>query len=266
MNPEFVQNVRYKLQKRVRRLHSARYTTYHNVLQHFWKYLHENALFSAIVEELRGRVPDAKSWADRKTKSNDITVNDEIGHAAICSWIVEHCANETDPLSEMHFGYAITPQRDYNDCLKTFHESYIEPLHDYIDEQVDDKGAVLASLRRYQHRIEWFHRERLHRVWDDDTTKGEKALGLDLYEYLYEQGIEFYLEPSSVSGEVDLIAAQSGKEPLLADVKNILPGEIEAEGLFGTRIPSALYVLPRLQSTVRLFGDLQAFPLTISMS
>jgi len=85
-----------------------------------------------------------------------------------------------DPLSEMRFGYAVTQQGEYNACIKTFHESYIEPLHDYIDEQIDDKGAVLASLRRYQRRVEWFHRDRLHRVWDDDTGNGEKALALDL--------------------------------------------------------------------------------------
>jgi hypothetical protein len=153
----------------------------------------------------------------------DITVNDETEHAAICSWIVEHCSNQTDPLSEMHFGYAVTQQGEYDACIKTFHESYIGPLHDYIDEQIDDKGAILASLRRYQHQIEWFHRVRLHKVWDDDPGNGEKGLALDLYEYLYEQGIEFYIEPSSVSGEVDLISAQSGMERLLADVKIFCP-------------------------------------------
>ena len=60
---------------------------------------------------------------------------------------------------------------------------------------------VFDSLGRYQHRIEWFHRDRLRRVWDDNTARGEKALALDFYEHLYEQGIEFYIEPYSVSGE-----------------------------------------------------------------
>jgi len=82
MNPEFVQNVRDKLQQRVQRLQSAGYTTYHNVLQHFWGYLQESSLFSAILEELRCRVPDAKALADRKMRSNDFTVNDETAYAA----------------------------------------------------------------------------------------------------------------------------------------------------------------------------------------
>jgi hypothetical protein len=55
------------------------------------------------------------------------------------------------------------------------------------------------------------------------------VLALDLYEYLYEQGIEFYIEPSSVSGEVDLIGAQSGTEPLLADVKIFYPQKSKGE-------------------------------------
>jgi hypothetical protein len=229
MNPEFIQNVRYKLQRRVRRLHSARFPTYHYVLQHFWNYLRGNALFTAIIEELRGRVPDAKAWADRNMQSNELAVNEETEYAAICSFFVERCANENDAQTEMHFGHAVSPQGDSNDWIETFHESYVEPFYDYIDEQLDDKGAVLASLVRYQHRIEWFHRERLHRAWDENTVRGEKALALDLYEYLYEQGIEFYIEPSSVSGEVDLIGAQSGPDPLLADVKIFCPEKSKGE-------------------------------------
>jgi hypothetical protein len=229
MNPELILNVRYKLQRRVRRLHSAHFPTYHQVLQHFWNYLRGNVLFTAIIEELRGRVPDAKAWADRKMQSNDFGVTEETEYAAICSFFVERCANENDVQAEIHFGHAVNPQGDFNDCIETFHESYVEPFYDYIDEQIDDKGAVLASLVRYQHRIEWFHRERLHRAWDENTVRGEKALALDLYEYLYEQGIEFYIEPYSVSGDVDLIGAQTGPEPLLPDVKIFCPERSKGE-------------------------------------
>ncbi len=66
--------------------------------------------------------------ADRKMQSNDLNADDETEHAAICSWIIEHCANETNPQSEIQFGYAINPQREYNDCLLAFHEGYVEAL------------------------------------------------------------------------------------------------------------------------------------------
>jgi len=42
---------------------------------------------------------------------------------------------------------------------------------------------------------------------------------LNLYEYLHDQGLDFMIEPFSVSGEVDLIAAQKTDDPLIADAK-----------------------------------------------
>jgi hypothetical protein len=95
---------------------------------------------------------------------------------------------------------------------------FLEPFYEYVDEQLDDQRAMLALLMRYKHRSEWFHREQL---WNLSQTerRGEKLLALDLYSYLYDQGVDFMIEPSSVPGEVDLIAAQGTPDPLLLDAK-----------------------------------------------
>jgi len=53
----------------------------------------------------------------------------------------------------------------------------------------------------------------------NESRKTETSLALDLYSYLHDQGINFNIEPSSLTGEVDLIAAQGSSDPLLADVK-----------------------------------------------
>jgi hypothetical protein len=107
--------------------------------------------------------------------------------------------------------------------VEVFYEQIVEPLYDYLDERIDDTGAILALLNRYQRRSEWFRRDLLYQRWSNDTARGEKILALDLYEYLYDNQIEFHLEPSSLSGEVDLIGAQTGTEPLLADAKLFNP-------------------------------------------
>ena len=100
---------------------------------------------------------------------------------------------------------------------------FLEPLYEYLDEQLDDQRAILALLRRYKHKCEWFQRKHLFKSWEDNTKIGEKLLALHLYEYLHDQGLDFVIEPSSVSGEVDLIAAQKSDEPLIADVKIFNP-------------------------------------------
>jgi hypothetical protein len=229
MNPEFVQNLRYKLQRRVRRVHSTRAGLFHYAVIHLWKFLSKSLIFSSLNEELRARIPDAKETAQKITQGVQLFGENEIEQAAISSWVVEDCAKALDTYVESKIGIVLHRTRELSDQVEVFYEQIIEPLYDHLDEQIDDKGAILSLITRYQHRAEWFHRERLHRAWDDDTVRGEKALALDLYEYLYEQGIEFYIEPSSVSGEIDLIAAQTGPEPLLADVKIFCPDRSKGE-------------------------------------
>jgi hypothetical protein len=46
-------------------------------------------------------------------KSNDLAVNEETEYAAICSFFVERCANENDVHTEIHFGHAVNPERDF---------------------------------------------------------------------------------------------------------------------------------------------------------
>ena len=60
-------------------------------------------------------------------------------------------------------------------------------------------------------------------MWENNQQIGEKLLAKNLYEYLYDQGIDFFIEPASISGEVDLISSQNSDDPLLADIKIFNP-------------------------------------------
>ena len=121
----------------------------------------------------------------------------------------------------------IVGRRDY---IETFRLEYVEPLFDYIDEQIDDKRSTLALLKKYKHRCEWFHRAELFARFKDDTGHGEKKLAHSLYEYLHDQGVQFHIEPQSASGRIDLISAQSGRDRLVADAKLFNPGRGQDRG------------------------------------
>jgi hypothetical protein len=126
-----------------------------------------------------------------------------------------------------------TDDSNYNDILNTFRAVFVEPLYEYVDEQLDDQGAVLAFLRRYKQKCEWFRHEELLTRWSANTRSGVRLLARHLYEYLFDQGLDFYIEPSSASGEVDLIADQKGGDRLVADAKvfhNDTPKEYIAKG------------------------------------
>ena len=61
-------------------------------------------------------------------------------------------------------------------------------------------------------------------LWESDTKHGEHLLAFNMYEYLYDCGIEFHIEPTSASGEPDMISRQAGSpNPLIADAKIFNP-------------------------------------------
>ncbi|HZE87025.1 MAG TPA: hypothetical protein VE090_02345 [Methylomirabilota bacterium] len=57
MNAEYTQNLRFKLQKRVRRLNSLDDTRFHFVLKQFWGFLHEHPVFVGVLKDLELRYP-----------------------------------------------------------------------------------------------------------------------------------------------------------------------------------------------------------------
>ena len=53
------------------------------------------------------------------------------------------------------------------------------------------------------HKVEWFQRDELVKIDGD-----ERDLAKHLYAYLFDQGLDFHIEPQSASGEADLVAAE----------------------------------------------------------
>lgn len=218
MNGEYVQDLRHKLQRRMQQLNSAGIDTFHYRLQHFWKFLHLHPLLGGITDDLRRR-HELIEPADNDTGDFSLWGNDEIEYAAIALEKLRHCVGQQNSGAEANEGLELCKSIEVQDALDAFRRTYLEPVYQYLDEQLDDQRALLSLLRRYKHRCEWFRRDVLLDLWQSDTAKGERALANDLYEYLYDQGLEFSIEPSSASGKPDLISAQVGNEKLIADAK-----------------------------------------------
>jgi hypothetical protein len=90
-----------------------------------------------------------------------------------------------------------------NEMLDTFRELYLDPFYEYLDEALDNQAAVLSLLLKYKRKVEWFEREELVARAKSD----ERALAKHLYAYLFDQGLDFHIEPQSASGEVDLVSS-----------------------------------------------------------
>lgn len=224
MNSEHIQNLRYKLQKRVRRLNSTSdHQLFHYALKQFWSFLKSYPVFVDILEDLQRRSPASEAAADKIIGSEGQVFDSEIESAAASCFVITKCVESDNPMVEVEVGrgYGRSGKIDVN--LEIFKSLFLESLYEYIDEQLDDQKAILALLRRYKHKCEWFQREKLFSLWEADTSRGEKQLALHLYEFLHDQGLDFTIEPSSASGEADLVASQTSDYPLIADTKIFNP-------------------------------------------
>lgn len=221
MNNEYVQNLRYKLQKRVRRLNSTGHEAFRPTLKQFWGFIQSQPVLVGILDDLSHRVLTAEKDADIIFNNKPLIGTTDVEHAALAYFVLRKCIlPDVDEMIEIKIGCKYnSTSRDTEAAFEIFKDMFVEPLYDYLDEQLDDQRALLALLRRYKHKCEWFRREALLGLWETDTGNGERNLAYDLYEYLHDQGLDFSIEPTSASGRPDLISAQVGNERLIADAK-----------------------------------------------
>jgi hypothetical protein len=104
----------------------------------------------------------------------------------------------------------------------------IDGVFEYLDEQIDTRNVIYSILLKYKQHCEWFHRGALRAIADAglDGAKGERSLARHLQKYVFNQHVEFVVEPSSSSGEADLILREPGGRYLIIDAK-YLPSEAE---------------------------------------
>jgi hypothetical protein len=188
-----------------------------------WGFLQENEITKGILDDLENRSTETEALADKTLNGEPQLGDSEAANDGICYWVVKKCALSVNPRVEINVGQHLSDDLKYDEMIEAFRLSFVEPLFDYLDEHIDDKRMVLTLLNKYKHRCEWFRRDQLREQFRSDTQRGEKVLANDLYEYLHDQGIEFHIEPSSASGRIDLLSAQTGKDRLVADAKIFNP-------------------------------------------
>ncbi len=227
MQDKYIQSIRYKLQKRVRRLNSSHYTMFPLELRQFFVFFDAHPLLSAIRDELVGSVPQSaleslvnELLADGE---NPVMGKSEGEHAAFSYRTLRLCEEKGDAFPLFDVGQRYGTVDDFPAAIDSFRTAFLEPFYEYVDEHIDDQQATLYFLRKYKHRCEWFRRDQLHQLAADETGKAESALAFDMYGYLHDQGIDFSIEPKSASGRPDLVTEQVGDDKIVADAKVFWP-------------------------------------------
>jgi hypothetical protein len=182
-------------------------------------------MLKAVKDDLIVRTAhlNIDSTVDAICKGEQLFGETEEEAAAIGYSILGRFCNDPESASFVNIALQWGVGSGFAEAFEFARTSFLEPFYEYLDEHVDDQQAILYVLRRYKQRCEWFRSETLRSGLEADTQKGEKRLAFDLYEFLHEQGISFYIEPSSASGIADLVAEQVGEDRVIADAKLFWP-------------------------------------------
>lgn len=207
MDSAYLQRIRFQLQKRVRRLNSCPYFLFHSSLIQFWNYIQTQPLINGILIKLESEANPYKSEISQLPNGEIKEFHTEAEQNAFTFRVIQYCALQpiTNGLGpEVQIGHGLTNSSKIEDGLNQFREIFLEPFYEYIDEALDQQGAVLSLLLKYKKKVEWFEREQLSKVAEGD----ERTLAQHLYAFLFDQGLDFHIEPKSISGEADLVSPE----------------------------------------------------------
>ncbi len=227
MQDKYIQSLRYKLQKRVRRLNSADSDLILFNLRQFFAFFESSPILCGIRDELLASVSSEVLDGLMTTlfaENDQVPVGrTEAEEAAFGYWFLKHWAESTEEFRWWDVGCRYGADGNMNEMLDRVRVVFLEPFYEYVDEHIDNQQATLCFLRKYKQRCEWFRRKQLYQLAADETGKAESSLAFDLYEYLHDQGIDFSIEPRSASGRPDLITEQVGDDKVVADAKVFWP-------------------------------------------
>ncbi len=223
MDPQFVQTLRYKLQRRVRRLNGADARHFGHMLKQVWPFIRKSELFMGILEPALRCHPDLEESAKKVLAGEQLEGDGELEVVGIAFYVLDGvvAADQPDDAA-ICAGFAYHHGSEISEAVDSFRDHFLEPLYEYLDEQLDDQRAICALLVKYKRRSEWFTRSEFQAMLQD-SMRGEKRLAIDLYRYLHDQGMEFHIEPRSASGEIDLLGDQTGDQRLVLDAKIFAP-------------------------------------------
>ena len=231
MPPTSITTTREQLETWRRRLDKAKLPEFHFFLQQFWYFAHGNPILNSLFEPF-WESDDGEEWAKTvlnvaDKKSTQLYFDDPDDHVVLAYYVIGGCVeqrigrydeSENEIAAAGHFlrGTAEDEPR-----LAFFKGYLVEPLFDYLETNLNSSANVLALLRSYKHKCEWFGRNRLDALWKSDTARGEWLLKLNMFEYLHDAGVMLSIDPYADIGKPDLVAGQATDDPLVADAKLI---------------------------------------------
>ncbi len=174
-----------------------------------------------ILEEARlvEAPPDPGKWLEEASRGQwDWPTKTEAGRAVLVWDLLRHISASTMPIHQ--FLFTFSDSGNFREQARDFVEQVVQPLIDYLTEQIGDGSSVLYSLARYVRQTEWFERDRLRREFLDNPQKGEDVYDRHLREFLFREGFNMpYSQQRSPSGQSDVLSDLESDDALVCELK-----------------------------------------------
>jgi hypothetical protein len=202
-------DLRVKLRNRRIRINGSGFEDFLSLAKQFFAFVEATPVLKSALAELLAR--------------NQATIN-EVKNAPPHARVYGETAEEAATIAYLMWQGDANQTNGHRsrlgvDKLSDYKDWYVEPLLEYLDETLDDANIVLALLLRYKRKVEWYRRDEVREIYEKDTARGETNLKLHMFEFLFDQGLPFHVEPTAASGKPDIVALDGTQHPFIGEVK-----------------------------------------------
>ena len=218
----YLRNLRVHLQERRNRLFKQGFRTYDAELRYLLQFLDDNPYIRSLLSAIDANTSvDFEQWAAEQSNMREVQFPQrEEGRAKVCYGILKRCASDENGHEWLRWGSAVSSETKSDLMLRDLTEAVVDPLVNFLHDQIDDAGNVLYLIERFKLKSEWFRRKDLYLLYQRDTSVGEASLDQELRASLFEGGIDYpFSQPSSPSGKADIVALLGSDDPLVLEVK-----------------------------------------------
>jgi hypothetical protein len=210
-----LRDLRVKIRNRYSRIASCSADELLPLTKQFFQFIKQQTLLESVINELMARHP--KIIEEANTPDVRMLYGDTDQEAAALGYTV--WSKFASQNNSHFFTGQVGITRTMSDSLNRYRSQLLAPLFDYLDEVLEDGNIILATLTRYKHKVEWYRREELQQLFTANQSSGENVLAKNMYEYLFDQGIPFHVEPKTASGRPDVVALEDTDHPFIGDAK-----------------------------------------------
>jgi hypothetical protein len=209
-------DLRVKLRTRRSRIASCGFEDFLPLTKQFYAFLDGNPILRAMIAELLAR--NQKTVVEVENADPNVRVYGETGEESATIGYLNWRAFSSQNIEHGFYSHGLHSD-DFSEAAGVYKDWYVEPLFDYLDETLDDSNIILAMLIRYKQKVEWYRRTEVLELYEGDTSKGEKNVKQHMFEFLFDQGLPFHVEPATASGEPDVVSLHDSEHHFIGEVK-----------------------------------------------